>query len=204
MLNALYSRCIRLSLIWLIPALVFFAVIAKPFFAIWAGHEFAAESTLPFYILLAGIAFNIVAYLPNAAILAAGKTDVLAKLYWLELAVYAVVVWFLASQFGAVGAAVAWSLRVVVDALVQFVLAKRVAHVEFHAKKVFPLAIASAIMLVPGVISVYLGTISLLVVLLAVCCLSVYSFLVLKTTLEDEEFLWLSARFGGRLAWIRS
>ncbi|MGH7783466.1 MAG: flippase, partial [Candidatus Binatia bacterium] len=130
-LNALYSRGIRISLILCVPALVFLSLLAKPFFTRWAGPEFGQESTLPFYILAGGLAFNIIAYLPFTAIMATGRTDIFAKLYWAELAPYILLVWFLASRYGAIGAALAWSLRVIADAVFQFVLAKKMARVTF-------------------------------------------------------------------------
>jgi O-antigen/teichoic acid export membrane protein len=201
-LSALYSRGVRLSLIWLIPALVFLAIVAKPFFAVWAGDEYAKESTIPFYVLLLGLAFNIIAFLPNAAILAAGKTAVLAKLYWLELAIYSVVVWFLASRYGAVGAAAAWSFRVITDAIVQLVLAKRVAGVKFHASRIVSFSFASIIMLFPALVNLYADTNGIVIMLFAVVCFSAYIFIVLKT-LEDEEFSWLSTRMSDRLARLR-
>jgi O-antigen/teichoic acid export membrane protein len=201
-LSALYSRAVRLSLIWLIPALVFLAIVAKPFFAVWAGDEYAAESTIPFYVLLLGLAFNIIAFLPNAAILAAGKTAALAKLYWVELAIYSVVVWFLASRYGAIGAAAAWSFRVITDAIVQLVLAKRVAGVKFHASRIVSFSFASTIMLFPALVNLYLDTNGIVIMLFAVVCFSVYIFIVLKT-LEDEEFSWLSNRMSDRLARLR-
>jgi O-antigen/teichoic acid export membrane protein len=64
-------------------------VVAKPFFTIWAGEEFGANSTLPFYVLLIGLFFNLQATVPYISIMAVGRTDVFARLYWIELLVYA-------------------------------------------------------------------------------------------------------------------
>lgn len=199
-LNSLYWRGICLNLIWLIPALVFLSIFAKPFFRLWAGEEFSRESVVPFYILLAGVAFHIVAYFPYTAIMAAGRTETLAKLYWIELIPYALLVWVLASRFGAVGAATAWSIRVIVDAFIQFVLATRIAGIS-HVRNGLPtFSIAGAIMAMPFVLNLYLGEFSMLVVLLTAGCIVMYAIIIWKMILEREEISWLINRLRARLA----
>jgi O-antigen/teichoic acid export membrane protein len=42
----------------------------------------------------------------------------IARLYWFELAFYAVLAWVLIVYFGIVGAAAAWSIRVILDAVI--------------------------------------------------------------------------------------
>ncbi len=103
-LESLYSRGVRLNLIVLVPALVLLSIIAKPFFILWAGPDFGRESISPFHILLIGLVFNIPAYLPYAAIMASGPTDIFAKLYFAELVPYVILVSFLTWKFGANGA----------------------------------------------------------------------------------------------------
>lgn len=198
-LNALYSRGIRLSLIWIIPALTFLGLLARPFFAIWAGPEFAEESTVPFYILLAGLAFNIPAYLPYTALMAAGRTDVFAKLYWIELVIYIFVVWGLSVRFGAVGAALAWSLRVVADAFIQFVLAKRFAGVKFRLRGYNSFFLGAAIMFIPAAGVIYFDNSVLAAIIVAVISLAIYCVIVFKKLLEVEEVRWIVARVTGRL-----
>ncbi len=193
-LNSLYSFGIRISLILAVPALVFISLFAKPFFSRWAGEEFGRESTLPFYLLAVGLAFNIVAYLPYVAIMASGRTDIFAKLYWIELVFYVVLVWFLASRYGAAGAALAWSIRVVVDAIIQFALAKRVAGVRFSGKGLFWFAPAAIIVLLPLATYFYLDELSLPLLVGAMFCFGVYVIVISKTMLEKEEITWLLQR----------
>lgn len=197
-LNSLYSRGIRINLIWLVPALVFLSIVAKPFFTIWAGEEFGRESVLPFYILLAGVAFNIVAYFPNTAIIAAGKMDILAKLYWIELAPFAVLVWVLAARFGAVGAAAAWSARVIVDAFIQFFLAKRIAEISYVQKNLLTFLAASAVMALPFAAKLYFGEMHIAVIVIAFACLIAYALIIWMAILEKAEISWLVERFSSR------
>ncbi|MBK8809922.1 MAG: flippase [Acidobacteria bacterium] len=129
--DALFERGIRLNLILLPPTVMFLFVVAKPFFTIWAGPEFGQESSLPFYVLLVGLFFNILSLVAYSTLTATGRSDLLAKLYWCELIVYAFVVIWLVRSLGIVGAALAWSLRVTIDAFITIWLAKRSAEIAF-------------------------------------------------------------------------
>ena len=82
-MESLFLRALRANVIGMLPVLTFLFVIARPLFTVWAGEDFGRESTLPFYILLGGLFFNVLAYVPVSLIMAYGRTDMLAKLYWI-------------------------------------------------------------------------------------------------------------------------
>lgn len=193
-LNSLFERGVRLSMIWAIPAMVFLGVTAKPFFTIWAGEEFGRESTLPLYLLLGGLLFNIIAYLPHAAILAAGRSDALAKLYWIQLVPYAAAVWLLASRYGAAGAAAAWSLRVIVDTFLQFYLAIRFGGITFRPR--FPLGYLAGVAAaaLPAIFLLYQGAYTLFLLVAVLFGLMIYAAMTLRTLVTPEERSWLTAR----------
>lgn len=193
-LNSLFERGVRLSMIWAVPAMVFLGVTAKPFFTIWAGEEFGRESTLPLYLLLGGLLFNIIAYLPHAAILAAGRSDALAKLYWIELVPYAAAVWLLASRYGAAGAAAAWSLRVIVDTFLQFYLAIRLGGITFRPR--FPLGYLAGVAAaaLPAIFLIYQGSYTLFPLVFVLLGLIIYAAMTFRTLLDPEERTYLTAR----------
>lgn len=193
-LNGLFERGVRLSMIWAVPAMIFLGVTAKPFFTIWAGEEFGRESTLPLYLLLGGLLFNIIAYLPHAAILAAGRSDALAKLYWIELVPYAAAVWLLASRYGAAGAAAAWSLRVIIDTFLQFYLAIRLGGITFRPR--FPLGYLAGVAAaaLPAVFMLYTDSHTLFPILAVLAGLIIYAALTLRTLVTPEERTYLTAR----------
>lgn len=193
-LNSLFERGVRLSMIWAVPAMVFLAVTAKPFFTIWAGEEFGRESTLPLYLLLGGLLFNIIAYLPHAAILAAGRSDALAKLYWIELVPYAAAVWLLASRYGAAGAAAAWSIRVIVDTFLQFYLAIRLGGITFRPR--FPLGYLAGVAAaaLPAIFLLYQGSYTPVPLVFVLFGLIIYAAMTFRTLLDPEERTYLTAR----------
>jgi hypothetical protein len=69
----------------------------------------------------------------------AGRTDVIAKIHMFELLPYMAGLWWALSHYGAVGAAVLWSLRVSVDTGLLFAQAFRLFPVwrPFFARIVF-------------------------------------------------------------------
>jgi len=59
-----------------------------------------------------------------------GKPDLTAKLHLIELPIYMAVLWWLTKAHGIEGAAIAWTARATVDAVVLLVLAKRLLPVR--------------------------------------------------------------------------
>lgn len=94
-----------------------FIAIAKPGLTLWLGPEFASNSTLLLQIFAMGIFFNAIANIPYTFLQSAGRPDLTAKLHLIELPIYLVALWFSARHFGAMGAAWAWSLRLIFDCL---------------------------------------------------------------------------------------
>jgi O-antigen/teichoic acid export membrane protein len=92
---------------------------------VWLGAEFALNSGGVFQILSVGVLFNSLAVAPFTAIHAAGRADLSAKAHLIELPLYLLTLWFLMRHFGIEGVAVAWLLRVVLDYLLMFSIARR-------------------------------------------------------------------------------
>jgi O-antigen/teichoic acid export membrane protein len=192
--NALYSRGIRLIVISLIPAIVIMFVLAHPFFTIWAGPEFGEESTLPFYILLVGLFFNILAYIPHGAIMASGRTEIFAKLYWIELVIYAALAAVLIYEFQAPGAAMAWSLRLMFDAFVITWLAKRTAGATFRFTDHLLSILGGIGILRPTVVLTVYNNYSPWLLLIVPVSLLVYGVFIWKTGVEAGEREWIKYR----------
>lgn len=188
-LNSLFSRSLRINIIALIPLFMFMFVIAKPFFTIWAGADFGRESTLPFYILLLGLMFNIVAFVPYSIIMSSGRTDIFAKLYWIELFPYIFIAAILTYKFKAVGAAIAWSLRVILDAAIIIWFSKRTGGVSFNIfelKSLIFLLIFSSIAILVVILSFITDNTALLLTLV-VGSISLYFVVAWKKIFQEEE-----------------
>ncbi len=102
------------------PAVTAFFFLVKPALILWVGSELANRAAPVAHILLLGLWLNALAFVPFSFLLGRNRPDVPAKFHLLELAPYLLALWFLIHQFGIIGAAFAWSLRVGVDTMLLF------------------------------------------------------------------------------------
>lgn len=193
-LDNLYSRGIRVNTAITIPMLVVIALLANPFFTVWAGEEFGRESSGPLYILLVGLAFNLQSYLPGTAILASGRSDIFTKIYWFELVPYLFLLWGLANYAGVAGVAIAWSIRISIDAIIYFLVAKRVTNVQYRGPSLSYFVGPSLLLVLPLLMNIYIGKLDLAVVVTAAISLSFYSLIVWKTIIPHDEIQWFNLR----------
>ncbi len=87
----------------------------------WINQEFATAGAIPAAILCAGMFANSVARLPHAVLQGRGRADLTAIFHMLELPFYFALLFLLISKYGLIGAAAAWTGRVLLDfILLQF------------------------------------------------------------------------------------
>lgn len=109
---------------WMLFPIVCAAIAgASPFFTLWISSEFAFEASATAQILLAGVWINSTAYVAVNILMARGQTSRIAKLHFAELVPFIAVLWACVHMIGVEGAAIAWSLRVTIDAALMFYLA---------------------------------------------------------------------------------
>jgi O-antigen/teichoic acid export membrane protein len=121
----LYGRSVKYLLLVLFPLVLLVVVLAQDGLKLWLGAEFAQNSVHVLQWLAVGVFINSLAQVPFALLQGVGKPDLTAKLHLIELPAYLVALYWLIEAHGIEGAAIAWTARVVVDALVLFGLAKR-------------------------------------------------------------------------------
>jgi len=126
----LLGRPLRFLLLTLAPLVTALVVCAGPLLELWLGKVYAARSTTAFAILAVGVMINGLAHLPYAYLLGRGRPDLPAKFHLVELPLYAAAGWLLIRQFGVTGAALAWTLRVTVDAALLVAAVWRVSGVS--------------------------------------------------------------------------
>jgi O-antigen/teichoic acid export membrane protein len=93
-----------------------------PFFGFWLGPDIASQSVPVAQVLLLGLWFNSLAYVPYARLQGEGDARAVAAVHLAELVPYALLLWALLWAWGIFGAAVAWTVRVAVDALLLLLL----------------------------------------------------------------------------------
>ena len=126
----LLGRPLRFLLLILAPLVTALVVGAGPLLYVWLGEDYAARSTAAFAILAVGVLINGLAHLPYAYLLGRGRPDLPATFHLVELPLYAAAGWLLIRQLGVTGAALAWTLRVTVDAALLLAATWRVSGVS--------------------------------------------------------------------------
>ena len=99
-------------------------LLAGPFLQAWVGADFAGYATPVAQILLVGAWANGLAYLPYGMLQGQGRPDLIAKIHFVEVLPFLLVLYLLVRAFGLPGAALAWTLRTVIDCFVMLSVAR--------------------------------------------------------------------------------
>lgn len=111
-----------LIIISVVPFALFFAGFAEEILSLWLGDSFALKSSSVFQILILGLVFNSVAQVPFASIQASGNSKATALLHSIECLPYIVLLWWLITHYGIIGAAWAWTIRMLIDMILLIII----------------------------------------------------------------------------------
>lgn len=84
---------------------------------IWLGAQFSADASEISRIILCGVWINGIAFVPAMLLQSQGRPSIPAKLHVAELLPFLLILWIGIHYFGLLGAALAWAIRVTVDAI---------------------------------------------------------------------------------------
>lgn len=113
----IYIRNYKRVAIFMLCICVLAAVCAYPVLSLWLSVEFAQKALPIIMILCVGVWFNSMSLVPSTLIQASGNPKLTALFHLLELVLYVFTLWWLAKNFGLIGAALAWVARQAVDLL---------------------------------------------------------------------------------------
>lgn len=102
------------------PLIVMGMMLSEPFLYVWLGPEPAAQAGPIAAILLLGFWFNSLAFIPYVQLQGQGRPDLVAKIHFVEVPIYLVVLWIGLITLGLEGAAWAWTSRVILDVILLF------------------------------------------------------------------------------------
>jgi O-antigen/teichoic acid export membrane protein len=149
--------------------------------------------------LILGFLVSIISILPYSVLIAAGRTDFFAKMYWIELPIYSVVCWVLIANWGISGAAAAYASRTILEALwISFVCRRYIGLRPGIHMYLRPLAIGLLI-LTPVLFITFINNWSFMLPVSIVACFLVYLLWAWKALLESPEKTWLRTRVSGML-----
>ncbi|MDH5299031.1 MAG: flippase, partial [Desulfobulbaceae bacterium] len=121
----LFAQGVKYLFVLVFPIILVVVVFAGEGLSLWLGGAFALQSKAVLQWLAVGVLVNCLAHVPFVLLQGAGRPDLVAKMHVAELFVYLPALWLLLPVFGIKGAAMAWAGRVLLDAIILFVMACR-------------------------------------------------------------------------------
>lgn len=145
--SALADKALRALATIITPMFLIGIFLIDWFLSFWIGERFASEASLVAQILLLGFWGNAFARIPLALLQAAGRPDIVAKCHLAELIPYFVLLYLGLEYFGIAGAAIAFSVRTLVDGVILLYCANIL-------KRSLPFLVTPAVLIVIAVITV--------------------------------------------------
>lgn len=147
----LYSRGNRILLLLFFPITLTIIVFAPWGMNIWLP-EFAEQGARVMQWLAIGVMINAFGQVAFAAIQAAGRPDLTAKLHLIEMPLYLLSLYFFIRWFGIVGAAMAWTMRLFFETVILFKMAEIQIKSPINKNSVTVFLVISASMLQSAII----------------------------------------------------
>jgi len=97
------------------PVVIVGLFVVHPFLNLWVGEAFALSSAGVAELILLGVWINALVIPHNARLLAADNPKTVVIVYLIQIPIYFLMLWLGITHWGIVGAAAAWSLRVLLD-----------------------------------------------------------------------------------------
>jgi O-antigen/teichoic acid export membrane protein/glycosyltransferase involved in cell wall biosynthesis len=108
------------------PLIVISIACLPIFMHYWVGAEFSRHAASVGVVLLVGMWANGLAFIPYEHLQATNRPDLVAKFHAIEVIPFLGILWVGLHSFGLMGAAWAWTLRVVTDGLLLFWVAGKI------------------------------------------------------------------------------
>jgi len=191
-LGVLFVRSIKYAFLISGAIVVVVIVYAGQILQIWLGSDFAIESTESMQVLALGVLINSFAYIPFALLQGVGRPDLTAKFHLIELPIYVGIAWVLVSEYGIVGAAGAYTIRVLVDNVLLFMAVFRVCQLPCRllTEASMKLSVAGITMFAFSMYGIKKAAFALPIVvqsLLLICLFALFSWAVWNFVFDDLD-----------------
>ncbi len=199
--RSLYSRSLKYLVILSIPVTFCFIIFTREIVGLWMGPAFAEQTVYIFRILAVGLFFNSIAQIPNTVLHAYNRPDIPAKLHSIELPLVVMLNVILIPLIGVIGAAVAWSSRVIVDSVlhlmaVEYRIERFSFRIPLHRMILYPLGAAVTFLLTFEIVTIIESLFLRIAVTLLLLIL--YVGIVWKVILDDTDKKYMMRLRHGR------
>jgi Membrane protein involved in the export of O-antigen and teichoic acid len=140
--KALAENALTLLLAVMTSVTIIGVLLLPLFLTHWISPEFSNKGSLVGMILLSGLWFNGLAFIPYGLLQAQGRPDITAKLHLIELPIFLLFLWGGIILFGLPGAALAWTLRTIIDSLLLFHFSKLKLKLRYSLPALFMIIIS--------------------------------------------------------------
>ncbi len=147
--KALADQAARNTVALMTPLVIITLGLVHPFLIVWLGTDLAERCSGVGELILFGVWISALVVPHSYLLYAEGllKTKILAVTL-LEVPLYIFMLWFGVKYFGVLGAAGAWSLRVLIDAILFLILARALREmVLFALSSIFLVAVTTVVVL---------------------------------------------------------
>jgi O-antigen/teichoic acid export membrane protein len=124
--SVLLSRALKYIFLIVFPIVLVTVAFAPEGLSLWLGPTFSAQGTPVLRWAAAGVFVSSLSILPFVLIHSAGRPDVTAWMLIAELPLYGIALWSLTRWRGVEGAAIAWTTRISVEAVILFLISRRI------------------------------------------------------------------------------
>jgi O-antigen/teichoic acid export membrane protein len=187
----LLSRGVKFVFLAIFPMILVIVTLAPEILRLWLGAAFAENSSIVLRWLAVGVLMNCAAVIPFSLLQGIGRPDITGKLFFVELPIYLTCAWMLMKRLGIEGAAIAFTGRVTLEALVLLALSQYFLPKNVLSLKRFGTSTALAVS------ALYVTTLPSGLVFKSVslvCALLAFVFISWFLVLKPEERLFLVRR----------
>jgi O-antigen/teichoic acid export membrane protein len=136
----LLGRAVRSLWVLLGGAALAVMVLSGPLLRLWLGPAYAARGAMSLSILAGGMLILGIAHIPATFLYGQGRPDLPAIFQLIELPIYVALAWWCVRTYGVTGAALAWTLRATLDAVLLFAAARNVGRFSWRGLLGFTVA----------------------------------------------------------------
>jgi len=136
----LLGRSVRSLWLLLGGPVIVVILFSGPLLTVWLGPVYAARGATGLAILAVGMLIIGLAHVPGIFLYGQGRPDLPAIFSLIELPIYVVLAWWCVRAYGVTGAALAWTLRVTLDAVLLFAAAWKVGRFRLRTLLGFSIA----------------------------------------------------------------
>jgi O-antigen/teichoic acid export membrane protein len=185
----LYLQSFRVMVAVMLPIVTAVVALAHPLLSIWITPAFAAHSFVVLQLLAAGVGMNCVARVVFTVIQSLGRSDATARLHFVELPLFILLLLFLTGRYGIVGAAMAWALRATLDFAALVLMQQRMIRTPSPVRALPVVAIVAMMLAAAGVRLLHQAAVIELVLAVALVALGLLVACAWVLTGEDRALI---------------